>query len=310
MRENPNDPASKDLPLPEIPALVHRCLKAEQDRNLSDNSMRGLRRYLSEFSSYCQGKNIYFADELTPAFMKTYADHRCMDDKPTLKKAVVWSLRKFGKYLALLQVVNKDPVRNLRHPKFHPRSELPEYLTKKELRRLLEYSALHLKYRDLAIVSLMASSGLRPNEVAHLKRSDTCLREHWLDVPVKGGWIKKTPLSSSMAVILKNYLTTRNDQCDALFVNGKARPVSVSWLQRLVKTTGEQAGLSYSLTCNHLRHTFATYAADQHGKVITKALMGHQRLATTEVYTHLSPCHFKPLAKLHPYQIDEERSRL
>jgi len=113
-----------------------------------------------------------------------------------------------------------------------------------------------------------------------------------------------------MAVILKNYLTTRNDQCDALFVNGKARPVSVSWLQRLVKTTGEQAGLPYSLTCNHLRHTFATYAADQHGKVITKALMGHQRLATTEVYTHLSPCHFKPLAKLHPYQIDEERSRL
>jgi hypothetical protein len=50
MRENPNDPASKDLPQPEIPTLVHRCLKVEQDRNLSDNSMRGLRQYLSEFA--------------------------------------------------------------------------------------------------------------------------------------------------------------------------------------------------------------------------------------------------------------------
>jgi len=39
MRENPNDPASKNLPLPDIPTLVHRCLKAEEDRNLSDNSM-------------------------------------------------------------------------------------------------------------------------------------------------------------------------------------------------------------------------------------------------------------------------------
>ena len=41
--------------------------------------------------------------------MKTYADHRCMDDKSTLKKAVVWSSREFGKYLALLQFVNKEP---------------------------------------------------------------------------------------------------------------------------------------------------------------------------------------------------------
>jgi site-specific recombinase XerD len=51
---------------------VQRCLKVEQDRSFSDNSMKELRRYLSEFSSYCQGKNIYFADELTPAFIKTY----------------------------------------------------------------------------------------------------------------------------------------------------------------------------------------------------------------------------------------------
>ena len=70
-----------------------------------------------------------------------------------------------------------------------------------------------------------------------------------------------------MAVILKDYLMTRDDECNSLFVSRKARPVSVSWLQRLVKTTGEQAGLPCSLTCNHLRHTFATYAADQHGKV-------------------------------------------
>jgi site-specific recombinase XerD len=209
--------------------------------------------------------------------MKIYADHQCMDDKPTLKKAVVWSLCKFGEYLALLQVVNKDPAQNLRHPKFHPRAELPEFLSQKELRRLLEYSALHLEYRDFAIVSLMASSGLRLDEVAHLKRRDARLREHWLDVSVKGGWFKKTPLSSSMAVILKDYLMTRNDQCNALFVNGKARPASVTWLQRMVKTIGEQAGLPYSLTCNYLRHTFATHAADQHGKVIAKALMGMKR---------------------------------
>ena len=73
MGEDSNDLASKDLLPPDIPTLVQRCLKVEQDRSLSDNSMKELRRYPDEFSSYCQGKNIYFADELTPAFMKICA---------------------------------------------------------------------------------------------------------------------------------------------------------------------------------------------------------------------------------------------
>jgi len=95
MRENPNDPASKNLPLPDIPTLIHRCLKAEEDRNLSDNSIKELRRYLNEFSAYCQSQGISSAEELAPSFLKAYADHRCMDDKPSLKKAVVWFLRKW-----------------------------------------------------------------------------------------------------------------------------------------------------------------------------------------------------------------------
>lgn len=148
----------------------------------------------------------------------------------------------------------------------------------------------------------MASTGVRPSEIVQLKRSDVHLDACYIDVAVKGDWVKKTPLSISMVAILKEYMSTRNDQCKALFVNKRARPVSVSWLQRLVKTIGEQAGLSYSLTCNHIRHTFATHAADRHGKVITKALMGHRNMATTEIYTHLSPRHFKPLGSLHPYQ--------
>ena len=116
---------------------------------------------------------------------------------------------------------------------------------------------------------------------------------------VKGGWTKETPLSETMTALLMKYLATRHDSCQALFMNKRGRSISVDWLQRMVKTTGEKAGLS--LTCNHLRHTFATFAAETSGKFITKALMGHQWLATTEVYTHLSPRYFKSLMMLHPY---------
>jgi len=96
MRENPNDPAPKDLPLPDIPILVHRCLKAEEDRNLSDNSMKELRRYLNEFLAYCQSQGISSTEELTPSFLKAYADQRCMYAGPAPKKVVVRWTDGFG----------------------------------------------------------------------------------------------------------------------------------------------------------------------------------------------------------------------
>jgi integrase/recombinase XerD len=184
----------------------------------------------------------------------------------------------------------------------HPRSKLPRYLSQKELRLLLKYSALHLNQRDFLIIMLLASTGLRPNEIVLLKRSDVHLDQRRLDLHVKGGWCKKTPLCKSMTNLLADYLSTRDDIDSAVFVNNKSRPVTVSWIQRLVKCTGKEADLPVSLTCNHLRHTYATYAADRHGKIITKALMGHQRLTTTEIYTHLSPSYFRPLAQGHPFQ--------
>jgi len=81
--------------------------------------MKELRRYLSEFSSYCQGKNIYFADELTPAFMKTYASTSGERPFPHVKinKANEWrelGLRHvfkskcFGEKLEVLLIPAKD----------------------------------------------------------------------------------------------------------------------------------------------------------------------------------------------------------
>jgi len=232
--------------------------------------------------------------------LKSYAEKRSATGGPKLKKAIVWSLRKFGKHLALLQVLEEDPARNLRHPTFHPRAELPEYLSEQELHRLLEYAAHNLNVRDFIILSLFSTTGLRPNEIATCRRSDLLPKQGILSVHVKGGWTKETPVSETMSALLMRYLATRHDKCNALFVNKRGRSISVDWLQRMVKTTGKKVGLT--LTCNHLRHTFATYAAERSGKVITKALMGHQHLATTEVYTHLSPHYFKSCMMLHPYR--------
>jgi len=250
-----SSPASLEAlnpPPADIATLVKRCLKSERDRRLSANSLKELKRYLNEFADYCKPPVINSPEEITPEFLKNYVDQRCEGKGPTLKKAVVWSLRKLGAYLCLLQITRKNPAGNLRHPVLHPRSKLPAYLSETDLRKLLEYASRQ-DYRDFAVISLMTGTGLRPNEVVRLKRDDIYLRKHYLNAFVKGGWIKKTHLSRTLATILKSWLSTRSDTCDALFINDRGHPVTKSWLLKMVKKAGKGAGFSISLTVLHFQ---------------------------------------------------------
>lgn len=281
-------------------SLVQGCLAIEKSRGLAKNSIKSLKTYLDEFVNYCNANDVSCPGDLSPDFLKRYTEHRCHASGPTLKKSVVWTLRKFGKFLHIIQIVDVDPAKKLCHPKFHIRSELPDYLSVSELRRLLEYAAKNMGKQGFAIISLLAATGLRPKEVTSIRLKDTHLHKFYVKAWVKGGWNKKTALSIPVAKILNDYLNTRDDCVDVLFINKRKRPVSVSWLQSFVKKTGQAANLTKPLTCNCLRHTFATHAADRHGKIITKALMGHQHLSFTEIYTHLSPRRFKRVAGCHP----------
>jgi site-specific recombinase XerD len=147
MHERQGTDASQD-----IYSLVQLCLKTGQDSGLADNSLKELKRYLNEFTYHCKSQNVHSVKELTPEFLRRYADQRCDGAGPNLKKVVVWSLRKFSRHLAMLQVMKEDPARHLRHPKFHPRSELPEYLSEAQLRILMEHGANCLPKMDFSIL--------------------------------------------------------------------------------------------------------------------------------------------------------------
>ena len=85
----------------DIDCLIQRYLKVEQDRKLSVNSLKELKRYLMKFSKYCKVKDISSPTHLTPDFLKKYTENRCINIDPNLKEAVVWSLHKFGKFLKI-----------------------------------------------------------------------------------------------------------------------------------------------------------------------------------------------------------------
>lgn len=290
-----------------IYALVNDCIESEKERGLAKATLKELIRYLHEFAEYYQSQ-INCIEGLTPDFLRQYVEQRGKGLGSDLIKAVVWSLRKFGAFLVLRNILSNNPAKPLRHPRISPRSQLPKYLSVKQLRTLLHSAAERRNKRDFAVLALICSTGMRPSSVAALKRSQFIASQYCIIEKTKGGGLKRTALNEYITAILQEYMATRSDDCSALFLSDRGRPVSISWIQRMVKQAGQEARLSHPVTCSKLRHTFAVHAADRHGKILTKALLGHQRLATTCVYTHLSARHFRALMNMHPYRMISCRS--
>jgi len=284
-----------------ISEAVRACLETERELGLRARSLRTCGGYLRQFADYCLRQGVATASELSTALVTGFVAERGASGGPALVKSLVWSVRKLCAYLCLRGVLAENPARDLRHPPISPRAELPEYLNAAQLRHLLQSAARDRPIQDFAILSLIATTGLRSFEVAGLRRDELYLQQHRIAAETKGGWIKKTPLCASTAAVLAAHLAARDDDDPALFLNKWGQPATPNWVQRMVKEAARDAGLPF-VTARVLRHTFGTFAADRHGTIVTRALLGHRFCRTTQVYTHLSPRRFRPLMNAHPYQ--------
>ncbi len=286
---------------------VERCMEAEVERGASASSVaecgRSLRRAAKAFS----GQGIDDVVLLTAARLRDYVLNCRQKYGPPTIKTIIWSLRKFGNFLVVQQALESNPANDLHHPKLSPRRQLPGYLSAPELRQLLTAGA-DRPLMDLVILSLLATTGARPHELASLRVCDVRASYTRVDFLAKGGWYKPTPLSPQMAPLLKCHCEALPPEAEYCFHNTRGKPVTVSWIQRMVRAAGEAAGLSMRLTPKLLRHTFATHAADRHGRCIAKALLGHAHDRTTDVYVHLSARRFRGAMNRHPYPTTWHRS--
>jgi len=287
---------------------IELCIDAERERGVSQSTLSEAGRYLRRTAEYYAKREIFDIEGLSQHSLKEYIIEVSGSYGPPTVKTIVWALRKFGDFLVVMQVVAKNPAADLHHPKMPKRATLPVYLSSSQLRELLTTAAQSRPFSDFTMLSLFASTGARPHEIASLTRfnirSDFCR----IDIPTKGGWVKPTPLSPQMGDILREHIESVPKDVTACFCNNRGTPATVSWIQRMVREAGEDAGLPMRLTPKMLRHTFATHTADRHGKAITKSMLGHSSQQTTDVYTHLSARRFKHTMNQHPYKTTIERT--
>ena len=168
----------------------------------------------------------------------------------------------------------------------------PKALGAVELRRLLREVHKRGIPRDIALVELLANTGLRVGEAAQLTPEDIALSTRKGKVTVrsgKGAKYRQVPLTADARRALEEYLAVRPQTgTPAFFIGQRGNGLSPSAIWRVVKQYGQRAGLEISP--HTLRHTFGTRLVRRKGidLVTVAAMMGHESLDTTALYTQPS----------------------
>jgi len=154
--------------------------------------------------------------------------------------------------------------------------------------------------RDRAILELLFSTGMRVSELVSLNRKDLNLKTRETAVLGKGRKVRVVFISDRAAESLTEYLGTRNDEWDPLFIryagktpklskDGGDLRLSTRAVQLMVKKYSLQAGLVVTPTPHTLRHTFATELLQAGADIRSvQEMLGHANISTTQIYTHVT----------------------
>jgi site-specific recombinase XerD len=154
--------------------------------------------------------------------------------------------------------------------------------------------------RDKALLELLFSTGLRVSELCSLNRDLDLSREEF-SVRGKGEKVRVVFLSPAAKAAIKAYEKKRGDSDMALFVqmgknskNSKDLRLTPRSVERIVKQYATKAGITRKVTPHVIRHSFATDLLESGADLRSvQALLGHQHIATTQVYTHVTDKHLR-----------------
>lgn len=222
------------------------------------------------------------------AFLTYCRNERNNDVNARARKAV--ALKRFYKYLETFMYIEKSPLTNLESPA--TKKALPKYLSLEQSLKLLESVEGKYKERDYCILTLFLNCGLRLSELVGINLSH--IKNDTLTVLGKGNKERTIYLNNACLRAIESYMKVRpadglKDR-DALFISSRKARISRQGVQKVVEGALERSGLSgMGFSTHKLRHTAATLMY-QYGNVDPlqlKEILGHENLATTEIYTHV-----------------------
>ena len=273
------------------------------EKGYSDHTVRNYESDLSQFTKFVAAKknigNCSPEIELVDfALIRTYLGELFSKRRRTTIARKLSALKSFFKYLELRGFVSSNPSIEITTPK--QEKYIPVYLPIDDMFALLGQPDREkdLGLRDLAILELLYSSGLRVGELVALDIDNLDLDARLVRVSGKGGKERLLPIGKKATAALRVYIEhslNKRKQAgygkgrEPLFLNYRGGRLTGRSINRSVKRYSRQCGIPMEISPHSLRHTFATHLLDGGADLrAIQELLGHVSLSTTQKYTHVS----------------------
>ena len=268
----------------------------EVERGLSSFTVRNYTTDIQEFFNFLAGQKLSSLNMLGRSTMRGYLSR--LQEQGISRGSInrkLSALRSFYSYLMRQNLVNAEPISSLSAPKLAQR--LPTFLSTDEVLRLIEApdTSTPQGMRDKAILELLYAAGLRLSEIVSLNVNDTDLDSRQVRAWGKGSKERMVLIGRRAAEALRRYVNHGRPKLQgkkrnqALFLNRFGDRIARRRIEYIVEKCARKAGLDMRVYTHVLRHTFATHMLDGGADLrAVQELLGHARLATTQIYTHVS----------------------
>jgi integrase/recombinase XerC len=203
------------------------------------------------------------------------------------------SLKSFFKYQLRMKNISISPVATISSLKINRR--LPSFIEERDIKTLLNHDYFPETFKgktDFLIFEILYQTGIRRNELIHLKESDVDKFSSTIKVLGKGNKERLIPVNNEMLRMIDEYISEKKNEFaelpeDFLLVNKKGKVLDPKYVYNVVKLNLSKVSTNERKSPHVLRHSFATHLTN-HGAGINsiKELLGHSSLAATQIYTH------------------------
>lgn len=269
-----------------------RYLKLE--RNMSPNTLEAYMNDVRKLLDYVEENDLQLLTlqlEDLEHFSATLHD---IGIQPVSQCRILSGVRSFFRYLQLDGYRDDDPTELLESPQMG--SHLPEVLSTAEVDMLegaIDFSKPEGQ-RNKAIIEVLFSCGLRVSELVNLKLSNIFFEEEFVRVVGKGSKERLVPISPKAIKELRYWfidrdrLNIKKGEEDYVFLNRRGSHLTRTMILIMLKRLAEEAGIQKTISPHTLRHSFATALLEGGADLrVIQALLGHESIGTTEIYTHI-----------------------
>ena len=264
------------------------------EKNLSPNTYDAYLTDLEKLLNCIDAENLDILEIKLEDLQHFMAGLHDIGIHPRSQARILSGVKSFFKFLVIADYRKDDPAELLEGPKIG--FKLPEVLTVEEIDHIIDTIDMSKNegQRNRAILETLYSCGLRVSELCNLKLSDLYLDEGFIKVEGKGSKQRLVPISPR--AIHEIYLwqedrirgKIKSGYEDYVFLARWGKAISRIMVFHLIKELAKKAGIKKVISPHTFRHSFATHLLEGGANLrAIQAMLGHESIATTEIYTHI-----------------------